>query len=388
MLCSHCGKENPDIATFCMFCASSLESGNKDLKNDVAEKETNGNEKKENNGPNATDKENGQHTNTSLGEPAISAERVYIGEDSEEVPPYPVHAPVGIDAENIGTQDIRIVQEKQQAQPSQTACPSCYARNPAANRFCNDCGTKLIVHSAPIPAVVPRATGSPIHDGSTEFMQPVSMTEEQQPDGREYSKKDRGRLLGPSFSDFIALAGMTGLIIVVLSFFGWYGNENAKIGSFEHLGAWNSISPTSPIVGQPGLLPYSGWEWVTAGMLASLAIALVMVFIIVRFARGIVFIFAGCIAAIIPFTYLMQAILPLKESGYSLLDSVGVSTLFNVELGTPIWIIIGSSAMLILAGLLTPPRRLGRLAAAVLLTLLSIGVSLFLAIAYNFNLFI
>jgi hypothetical protein len=143
------------------------------------------------------------------------------------------------------------------------------------------------------------------------------------------------------------------------------------------------------------LLPYAGTEWLTVGLVACVALALALVFLLVRVGRGPMFTLAGWLA-LLPFAYLsFQGLLPLRAQGVELTRPPGFKAVFfgggtlSLPALTPaVWLITGAGLLLLLAGLAAPPRGWGRLATFLLFGLLACGAAFFCAAAYNWNLFI
>jgi hypothetical protein len=189
--------------------------------------------------------------------------------------------------------------------------------------------------------------------------------------------------LGPA--DVLAILSLLALGVAISPLFKWSRGNDLTIFSFQGVNR----------PGGPGILPYAGWEWLTVGVIASVAIALAFAFLLVRHGRGPIFILSGWIA-LFPFIYLaFQSLLPLRAQGVEFEKAVGFSELFfgggssqNITLEPTVWLLVGAGFLLLVAGFLAPPRGWGRLATFTLFGMLIVGLAFFCAMAYNWNLFI
>jgi len=295
------------------------------------------------------------------------------------------------------------------ALPLGVVCPECYARNAPSNLYCQECGSRLPailtggrqtasaaeIPSAPATAPPPAAAAPP---SSTTLPPPppvVVVTRTSQADASAAAALGRARRTGTARgfgpADALALLSVLGLGAAVSPLFDW--SEGTGLSLFSYQGV------NRP--GGPGLLPYAGTEWLSVGLVASVALGLALLFLILRVGRGPMFTLAGWLSAL-PFAYLsFQGLLPLRAQGLELARPLGFRVIFfggavasgsgtlsQPSLTPSIWLISGAGLLLLVAGLLAPPRGWGRLATFILLGAFVCGVAFFCAAAYNFNLFI
>jgi hypothetical protein len=190
-------------------------------------------------------------------------------------------------------------------------------------------------------------------------------------------------------SDMMAILAGAAVALALVPAFTW--KKGLELSIFSHQGAY---SPgRTDLLGGPGILPYSGVEFFTIGLVAAIGIGLAALFLAVRVGRGPMYTLAGAIL-LFPLAYLFfQAVLPLRQAGISAQPALGLRGLFfgnaaNAGLGPPIWLIAGAGALLILAGFLAPPRGWGRLFTFLLFMGLAVGTAFFCAACYNWNLFL
>jgi len=278
---------------------------------------------------------------------------------------------------------------------SRVVCPECYAPNPPGNAYCQECGSALPVTSAR-QAAARTAPGQP-EQQQTAVLAPeiaaVGAAQPAYPGAVARAQAARGE---KSFgvADILAVIAVgASAVAVALSFsvesFWW--KKGLDIGMFSHQGAYSQ--GRSDLLGGPGILPYEGVEFFTIGLVVAVALALALVFLIVRVGRGPMYVLAGCIL-IFPIAYLFfQAILPLRQSGIDVGAAVGLRGIFfgdaaNAGAGPPLWMITGAGVLLILAGFLAPPRGWGRLLTFGLCFSIILGLAFFCAACFNWNLFI
>jgi hypothetical protein len=177
--------------------------------------------------------------------------------------------------------------------------------------------------------------------------------------------------------------------IAISPIFAW--KKGLSISIFTHQGAY-SLSRTD-LLGGPGLLPYSGAEFFTIGLVSAIAIGLAVVFLMVRVGRGPMFILAGLLL-LFPIAYLLfQGILPLRQSGVNIQPALGLHGILfgntaNVGAGLSLWLITGAGFLVLVAGFLAPPRGWGRLFTFTLFLSVVVGAAFFCAASYNWNIFI
>ena len=268
-------------------------------------------------------------------------------------------------------------------------CPQCYAQNPRGNLCCQECGSRLpgrlTGQTGVVPPPVPPPPPSP-PGGSPPAPPQVTVYVPPRPPPGPRPPPARGsgpRGFGPA--DVLAILAILSIGAAVSPLFKWA--EGSDLSAFGFQGT------NAP--GGPGLLPYSGTEWLTVGLAASLALALALVFLIVRAGRGPMFMLAGWLA-LAPFVYLaVQGLLPLRSKGLEIEGAPGFGAIFfgggaaqQPALTPAVWLITGAGALLLLAGFLAPPRGWGRLLGFLLFGLAVAGLAFFCAAAYSWNLFI
>ncbi len=271
-------------------------------------------------------------------------------------------------------------------------CPQCYAENPPQNLFCQECGS-------PMPTLAPKATGSVSpRSGAAPSPQAPAPTRglprnsELVSAAREETmvmppvKKalERGSLKVFGFSDVLAIFSVVALGLALSPLFKWRKGMDISIFGYQGVNR----------PGGPGILPYAGWEWLTLGVVAALALALAFLFLVIRVSRGSMFMLAGWVA-LFPFIYLVtQSLLPIRTQGMELEKAVGFARLFfggggyPHALETTVWLLVGGGVLLMLAGLLAPPRRWLRVVSFVSFGVAVGGLAVFCALAYNWNIFI
>lgn len=283
------------------------------------------------------------------------------------------------------------------ARERKSVCPECYAPNPEGNSYCQECGSALPLTTGRQPEAARAATGkpsagqtavlpsAPSHEGVA--AQPVYAG--QLPKARKaYGEKAFG------VADVLALfAAGAAAVAIALSYaldsFAW--KKGVDIAMFSHQGAYTQ--GRTDLLGGPGLLPYSGAEFFTVGMVVAIGLALALIFLAVRVGRGPMYILSGCIL-LVPVAYLLfQAILPLRQMGIEVDASVGLSGMFFGDaafpgMGPPVWLITGAGLLLVIAGFMAPPRGWGRLFTFLLCFSVAVGIAFFCAACFNWNLFI
>jgi hypothetical protein len=270
-------------------------------------------------------------------------------------------------------------------------CPECYAPNAEHNRFCQECGSALPLSAAGRTADQ-RAQASPPGYGRT-----AVMATGMPPDASLQSayalaepgvdRASTAKRFG--VSDILALLSMAAVAMALVPAFTWKKGIEASI--FSHQGAF--ASQRTDLLGGPGILPYSGFEFFTVGLVAAVGAGLALIFLAVRVGRGPMYLLSGCILLFPLFYLLFQAVLPLRQMGISVQPAVGLEGIFlgntaNAGLGPPLWLIAGAGVMLIVAGFLAPPRGWGRLFSFILFSSLILGAAFICAACYNWNLFI
>ncbi len=286
-------------------------------------------------------------------------------------------------------------------------CPNCYAVNAPGNNFCRECGNPLPKATAqpsakPIPpsAVLPVPPGAPQTTSAMPAVGPVQGAAPPGPPGAvpgaepgtsPEAAKAR-RQIGPA--DALALLSLLAIVLALVPLFKWTKFAGRNIWAFTYQGPTSGAAgPGFP--GGPGILPYSGWEWLTMGIIGAVAGVLALSFLIARVGRGPMFTLAGCLC-LFPFAYhLTQSLVPLRSHGVEFTRGIGFKSLFfgvagsgYGGLGPPVWLLLGAGILLIVAGFLAPPRTLTRLLIFFLFFFLVLFLAAFTAVCYNFNLFI
>ncbi len=434
MICPTCGWENPDYATFCEICK-------KDLRKEL-ERGASG----EAIAPRIASRVSNQHrkekktqalkrtsyireANQAPSAPIhLEVERITLGGDTGASSPtpfpsvepvYPVQevasAAKEAEVQLPGTEAFKAMGAGEEGQHPSTSigptavmpplhqpqgsgrsekavCPQCYAENPPQNLFCQECGS-------PMPTVTPGATGAAtMRSGATFYSrgtgtaQELSRRGEMAPSAREATRamvpvegvEGRERKKTFSFADVLAIFSLVTLGLALSPIFKWRKGMNVSIFGYQGVNR----------PGGPGILPYAGWEWLTLGVVTALALALTLAFLLIRVGRGNMFILAGWIA-LFPFIYLVaQSLLPLRTQGMELEKAVGFGKLFfgggayPYSLEPTVWLLVGGGVLLLLAGLLSPPRRWLRLVSLISFGATVGGLAIFCAMAYNWNIFI
>lgn len=279
-------------------------------------------------------------------------------------------------------------------------CPECYAENPVYNRFCHECGNPL----PSLPVGGPQKEyGGGVPAGSGQktavLVQPSGIQPGEAGTGitLERAGETERRRWSSSFGPADILCGISQVagILALTPLFRW--KKGLEYGIFSHQGAYipgsTGLFGDTRALGGPGILPYKGWEFLTAGALLALALGLAFVFLMVRAGRGPIYLLAGCIS-LFPSAYvLFQGILPLRQYGISIRSPIGLGQILfggsdNVGLGPAFWISVGVGVLLILAGFIAPPRGWGRLFTFLVFFPTVILAAFFCAACYNWNLFI
>jgi len=277
-----------------------------------------------------------------------------------------------------------------------SVCPECYAPNPEGNSYCQECGSALPLTTGrpseaarPIPGKASAGQTAVLASASQEAAVAQPVYADQLPRARKaYSDKAFGA------ADVLALfAAGAAAVAIALSYaldsFAW--KKGVDISMFSHQGAYTQ--GRTDLLGGPGLLPYSGAEFFTVGMVVAIGLALALIFLAVRTGRGPMYILSGCIL-LLPVAYLLfQAILPLRQMGIEVDSSIGLSGMFFGDaaapgMGPPIWLITGAGILLVIAGFMAPPRGWGRLFTFLLFFSIVLGIAFFCAACFNWNLFI
>ncbi|OFW60258.1 MAG: hypothetical protein A2W01_09005 [Candidatus Solincola sediminis] len=269
-------------------------------------------------------------------------------------------------------------------------CPECYAANTEQNRYCQECGNPLALRSSRpvVAAQVPAAAGATQHTA----VLPAEMVQQAVAEQAETGRRARAEKVHSDRSfgvaDVVALLAVVAGGLAISPVFAW--KKGLTISVFSHQGAF--FQGRTDLLGGPGLLPYSGAEFLTVGLIAAIGIGLAVLFLALRFGRGPMLILAGSLL-LFPLIYLLfQGILPLRETGFNL-QSLGLGEILfgggaNVGAGPALWLLSGGGLLFLLAGFLAPPRGWGRLFTFMLIFSLIVGAAFFCAATYNWNLFI
>ena len=288
-------------------------------------------------------------------------------------------------------------------------CPNCYAVNAPGNNFCRECGNPLpkpttppATKPMPPSAVLPVSPGAP---QTTASMPPVEEGKGPVPRAAPGAAPGMEPLLGPVTesaraqrrigpSDALAVLALIAIVVALVPLLKWTRLSGRNIWAFTYQGPTSGAAgPGFP--GGPGVLPYAGWEWLTMGLIGTVAGALALFFLTARVGRGPMFSLAGCLC-LFPFAYhLAQSLVPLRAHGVEFTGSIGFKSLFfgisgggYGGLGPPVWLMLGAAVLLIVAGFLAPPRAITRLLTFFLFFLVVMVLAAFAAVCYNFNLFI
>ncbi len=275
-------------------------------------------------------------------------------------------------------------------------CPECYAPNPEGNGFCQECGSALPLSGVRQAAVARPAAAQPAYQ-QTAVLPPAARAGAAEPAAYAGAlPRVEGARGERSFgvADILAVLGAgAAAAAVALSYilesFAW--KKGLDLTMFSHQGAYTQ--GRTDLLGGPGILPYAGTEFFTVGLVVAVGAALALVFLAVRAGRGPMYMLAGCIL-LLPVAYLVfQAVLPLRQMGIDVDPSLGLNGVFfgnaaNPGVGTPVWMIAGAGALLVLAGFLAPPRGWGRLLTFLICFGIVLGAAFFCAACYNWNLFI
>ncbi len=288
-------------------------------------------------------------------------------------------------------------------------CPNCYAVNAPGNNFCRECGnplpkpTALAAKSVPPTGSLPMPPGAGPATTTLPPIPPPAVGKEVAPPGAPFpvpgpelaaapEKAKEQRRIGPA--DALALLAVIAIVLALVPLFKWANVAGRNIWAFTYQGpTTGTAGPGFP--GGPGVLPYAGWEWLTMGLIGTIAGALALSFLVARVGRGPMFTLAGCIC-LFPFAYhLTQSMVPLHLHGVEFTRGVGFKSLFfgisgsgYGGLGPGVWLLLGAGILLIVAGFLAPPRTLTRLLIFFLFFFLVLFLAAFSAVCYNFNLFI
>lgn len=278
-------------------------------------------------------------------------------------------------------------------------CPECYAENPVFNRFCHECGNPL--PSLPVGPPAPGVQESVKADVRQKTMvipappQPA-YGEAGAPEPAPAREKERGGWLssfGPA--DLLCALALVAGALTLTPVFRW--KKGLEFGIFSHQGSFlpgsTGLFSGTRALGGPGILPYRGWEFLTAGFVIALALGLAFTFMLLRVGRGPMYLISGCVA-LFPFVYvLFQGILPLRQHGISISRSIGIGQVLfggegNAGAGPALWVSVGAGVLLVLAGFVAPPRGWGRLFTFLVFAPLVVLAAFFCAACYNWNLFI
>lgn len=268
-------------------------------------------------------------------------------------------------------------------------CPECYASNTEQNMYCQECGNPLALRSLRTPAPT-RASAIPESSQQTAVM-PAEMLQEAvaqpaySPDAFRGERVRNDRSFGAA--DVVAIIGTLVVAIAMSPIFSW--KKGLDTGLFSHQGAFSQ--GRIDLLGGPGILPYSGAEFFTVGLIVTIALGLGLVFLFIRVGRGPMFVLAGSLL-LFPLVYLFfQGVLPLRQSGFKPalgLNGILFGNTANPGAGTSLWLISAGGLLLILAGFLAPPRGWGRLFTFMLFFSLIVGGAFLCAVAYNWNILI
>jgi hypothetical protein len=280
------------------------------------------------------------------------------------------------------------------ARPRQVICPECYASNPENNLYCQECGSALattVSRKAAAAAVAPELAGyqqtAVLPTQQSDMAQPIYAGASSQKSGSRWAESFGVADILVLVATLVVAVTMTLTLIYIDSFPFLKGSD---ISIFSHQGY---AVGSREVLGGPGFLPYSGWEFFTVGMVTAVGIGLAVIFLLLRVGRGPMYLLAGCIL-LFPLAYLFfQAVLPLKGVGITPESSVGLQAMFLgsadfAGLGTPIWLISGAGILVIVAGFLAPPRGWGRLFTFSLFLGLIVGLAFLSAVCFNWGLFI
>lgn len=431
MKCARCGLENPPVAVFCMRCGQQLQAIPTGRPSATPASATPTSEKVQGSpqrpqqptqplrSPQPSPHREPLRSPPSPGAPSPESEEDLEREAWEKlrepVPEFPVAGPVSPAPPKSElaaqlTAPLEIVERESpfspppSRPPDKIVCPNCYAVNAPGNNFCRECGNPLPKPTTPavrpMPPMPPQPPGHqptlsmpPVYTGPLPPAAPSVQGVPGQPvSGEAVPVPARSRTFGPA--DALGILALLAIILSIVPLFKWTRISGRNIWAFTYQGPATAASG-SGFPGGPGILPYSGFEWLTMGALASIAGALVLAFLIARIGRGSMFMLAGCIC-LFPFVYhLTQSLVPLREQGIEFTKSIGFKTLFfgasgtpYQGLGPPVWFLLGAAILLIVAGFLAPPRAITRLLTFFLFLLAIIVLAAFAAVSYNFNLFI
>jgi len=280
------------------------------------------------------------------------------------------------------------------ARPRQVICPECYASNPESNLYCQECGSALattVSRKAAAAAAAPELAGyqqtAVLPTQQADIAQPIYAGNSAQKSGSRWAESFGVADILVLVATLVAAVTMTLTLIYIDSFPFLKGSD---ISIFSHQGY---AVGSREVLGGPGFLPYSGWEFFTVGMVTAVGIGLAVIFLLLRVGRGPMYLLAGCIL-LFPLAYLFfQAVLPLKGVGITPESSVGLRAMFFgsadfAGLGTPIWPISGAGVLVLVAGFTAPPRGWGRLFTFTLFLGLIVGLAFLSAVCFNWGLFI
>jgi hypothetical protein len=348
------------------------------------------------------------------GMPASSVEREEKGEPGYYLPPEadyhepapkvvppPLEPPPVADEASSFTRDetqamspVAAAGAAAAARPRQVICPECYASNPENNLYCQECGSALattVSRKAAAAAVAPELAGyqqtAVLPTQQSDMAQPIYAGASSQKSGSRWAESFGVADILVLVATLVVAVTMTLTLIYIDSFPFLKGSD---ISIFSHQGY---AVGSREVLGGPGFLPYSGWEFFTVGMVTAVGIGLAVIFLLLRVGRGPMYLLAGCIL-LFPLAYLFfQAVLPLKGVGITPESSVGLQAMFLgsadfAGLGTPIWLISGAGILVIVAGFLAPPRGWGRLFTFSLFLGLIVGLAFLSAVCFNWGLFI
>ncbi len=429
MRCFRCGEEVPEGSKFCIFCGEKmgregetrLPSGTMTMgggmeasPRDVAHKDS----------CSAQDVRRGPCWNEGVGrshaadENESSTERIFLPPEADAIIDKGAEAEVGAEKTELAgaagsgkpesERTVAISPVPSSPLPSGPSrvtlrtlvCPECYAENPVFNRFCQECGNPL-----PSLPVAGEARQHDVHalGGGGQKTSVLAPTPALGPEvmgteaaGKPAGKTQRGRWAS-TFGPADVLCGLSLILggLALTPLFRW--KRGLEISVFSHQGPYlpgsSGLFGDAKALGGPGILPYQGWEFFTAGSVIALALGLAFMFLMIRVGRGPMYLLSGCIS-LLPAAYVVfQGLLPLRQQGINIRPPLGAEQILfggpdNLGAGPAFWLSIGVGVLLLLAGFVAPPRGWGRLFTFLVFFPLMILAAFFCAACYNWNLFI